>query len=65
MSYENFIFHREQNSIARAQKNYDAQMPEEVWDCKEQGHKWKRIPGEIKDDVRFARCIKCGLEAEV
>lgn len=53
------------SEFQRAQKNYDAQMPEEVWDCKEQGHRWKRMPGQAADGTKLAKCIKCGLEAEV
>ena len=51
-------------SFDRAQRNYDAQMPEEYWDCKEQGHRWQPILGEAKDGTRFVKCTHCGLKVE-
>ena len=61
-----WIEHKEafNQSMARAQAAYDAQGPPEEHDCAEDGHKWIRMPGEAKDGTRFARCVKCGLEAE-
>ena len=55
----------DQQSYLRAQRAYDAQMPEEEGDCEENGHDWHRLPGEAKDGTRFARCAKCGEEVEI
>ena len=65
MNIPNEHWQNTEDAFHRAQRNYDAQMPEEFWDCEEQGHRWKRLPGESKDGTCFARCIKCGLEKEI
>lgn len=49
----------------RAQARYDAMEPEEDWDCEEDGHDWKRLPGEAKDGTRFVKCRKCGKVEEI
>lgn len=43
----------------RAQATYEAQEPPEDWDCDEDGHDWRRLPGESEDGTKFARCQKC------
>lgn len=53
-----------ERSMARAQRRHDEQHPPEDYDCEEVGHKWRRVRGEAKDDTRFARCTRCGLEVE-
>jgi hypothetical protein len=53
-----------QRSMDRAQRAYDAQMPPEDHNCEEDGHDWRRLPGEAKDGTRFTKCRKCGLTEE-
>lgn len=52
-------------SVERAQRVYDAKVPDDDSDCKESGHDWRRLPGRDNDGTQFARCRKCGLVEEV
>ena len=65
MSYENLLFHQQNRAIAKAQAAYDAQEPEEPWDCEEDGHVWRRLAGESEDGTRFAKCWTCGAVEEI
>ena len=65
MNYENFLTCQQNRAMAKAQARYDAQEPEEDWDCEDDGHDWKRLPSEAKDGSRFMKCRKCGETKEI
>ena len=45
----------------RAQAIYDAQEPDDNWNCEEDGHDWKRIRSDGEGNVLY-RCRYCGAE---
>lgn len=51
-------------SMAQSQAKHDAQMPEEDWDCDEDGHQWRRLSVVVPDGTTFRKCLKCGMVDE-
>lgn len=46
--------------FAAAQAAYDAQQPPEDWNCREDGHRYRRTGSETKDGDAEVRCTVCG-----